>query len=279
MPDPLEKSKPAARTVQNSFALITGASSGIGACFARALAQRERNLVLVARSKDKLADLKNEIAAQNPVRIELVGQDLSVEGAAQQLAKTLAERDISVDLLVNNAGFGAQGRFWELPLDRQAEMLRLNIATLTGLTYLLLPAMIKRRAGGVINVASTASFQPVPFSTVYAATKAYVASFSMGLAEEVREHGIKVLALCPGATATGFFQAGNFAKIDFLGGMQSPEEVVEIGLHAYDRGSSVVITGWLNRAMIFAERLASRRFAAVQAGKLFRPKSEVSGKE
>jgi len=277
--DPLENSKPAATASESSFALVTGASSGIGACFARALAQRGRNLVLVARSKDKLEELKNEIATQRSVRIEVVGQDLSEEGAAQRLAKTLAERGIDVDLLVNNAGFGAQGRFWELPLDRQAEMLRLNIATLTEFTYLLLPAMIKRRAGGVINVASTASFQPVPYSTVYAATKAYVASFSMGLAEEVREYGIRVLAVCPGATATGFFRAGNFAKIDFLGGMQSPEKVVEIGLHAYDRGSSVVISGWLNRAMIFAERLASRRFAAVQAGKLFRPKSEVSGKE
>ncbi len=258
-------------------ALITGASSGIGACFARALAVRGRNLALVARSKDKLEALKSELAPGHSLRIEVIEQDLSLEGAAQRLATALDERGIAVDLLVNNAGFGAHGQFWKLPLDRQAEMLRLNIATLTELTYLLLPAMLERRGGGVINISSTASFQPVPYSSVYAATKAYVTSFSMGLAEEVRGYGVKVLALCPGGTATNFFEAGKFSKTDFPGGLASPEDVVEAGLRAFDGGRSVAITGFINQAMVFAERLVSRRFTAVQAGRTFRPKGLDDG--
>ena len=257
----------------NHFALITGASSGIGACFARALAARGRHLVLVARSKDKLEALKSEITARRSLQIEVVEQDLSIEGAAARLVTTLTGRGIVVDLLVNNAGFGAYGRFWKLPLARQAEMLRLNMVTLTELTYLLLPAMVERRAGGIINISSTASIQPVPYMNVYAATKAYVTSFSMGLAEEVREYGVKVLALCPGATDTNFFAAGQIGKINFVGGLQSPEAVVEAALRAFDRGASLTVTRFYNNFVIFAQRFVSRRFAAVQAGKLFRPKT------
>jgi hypothetical protein len=262
-----------ATNAKESYALITGASSGIGACFARALAARGRHLVLVARSKDKLETLAREITANHSVRIEVIEQDLGVEGAAQRLAATLAEREMAVDLLVNNAGFGAQGQFWKLPLDRQVEMLRLNIGTLTELTYLLLPAMVERRSGGIINISSTASFQPIPYTSVYAATKAYVTSFSMGLAEEVAEYGVKVLALCPGATATNFFEAGQFTTVKLPGGSQSPEAVVEVGLAAFDRGNSLAVTRFLNKLMIFALRLAPRRLAARIAGNMFRPKS------
>jgi short-subunit dehydrogenase len=270
---PLSENSPVPSKTSNHFALITGASSGIGARFARALAARGRDLVLVARSKDNLEALKTEIAARHSVRIEVIEQDLSMEGAAARLTTTLTERGIAVDLLVNNAGFGAHGQFWKLPLARQAEMLRLNMVTLTELTYLLLPALVERRAGGIINISSTASIQPVPYMNVYAATKAYVTSFSMGLAEEVREYGVKVLALCPGGTATNFFAAGQFAKIDFVGGLQSPEAVVEVALHAFDRGESLAVTRFYNKLMIFAQRFVSRRFAAIQAGRLFRPKT------
>jgi len=183
-----------------------------------------------------------------------------------------------VDLLVNNAGFGAQGEFWKLPLDRQVEMLRLNIVTLTELTHLLLPAMLERRGGGIINVSSTASFQPVPYTTVYSATKAYVTSFSMGLAEEVSQYGVRVLALCPGGTATGFFDASQYTKRDFPGGLQSPEEVVEVGLRAFDRGHSLAITRFINRLMVFALRVAPRRLVVREAGKMFRPRGSLAGK-
>jgi uncharacterized protein len=278
MPDPQIKNPSTTPMAKDLFALITGASSGIGACFARALAARGRNLVLVARSKDKLAALKSEISAKHSLRIEVIEQDLSVEGAAERLAAILQERGISVDLLVNNAGFGAHGEFWKLPLARQSEMLRLNIAALTELTHLLLPAMIERRGGGVINISSTASFQPLPYTSVYAATKAYVTSFSMGLAEEVRPFGVKILALCPGGTATNFFDASQWTMRKFPGGLQSPEEVVEAGLRAYDRGRSLAVTRFLNQLMIFAQRLAPRRMVARQAGNIFRPKPSEAGK-
>jgi len=269
---PRENSSTATKA-KETFALITGASSGIGASFARALAARGRPLVLVARSKDKLEALTREIAAKHSLRIEVVEQDLSVEGAAQRLAATLTERRIEVNLLVNNAGFGAQGQFWKLPLDRQEEMLRLNIVTLTELAWLLLPAMVERRGGGIINISSTASFQPVPYTTVYAATKAYVTSFSMGLAEEVAEYGVKVLALCPGPTATNFFDAGQFGKFNVPGGLQTPEAVVEVGLRAIDHGRSLAVPRFIDRLMIFSQRLAPRRLAARIAGNIFRPKS------
>ncbi len=278
MPGPKNESIATATMANSTFALITGASSGIGACFARALAARGSHLVLVARSKDKLETLARDIAAKHSLRIEIIQQDLSQEGAAERLAATLKERGIAIDLLVNNAGFGAQGRFWELPLARQSEMLRLNIVTLTELTRLLLPAMVERHSGGIINVSSTSSFQPVPYTSVYAATKAYVTSFSMALAEEASKYGVKVLALCPGGTATNFFDASQFSKRDFPGGLQSPEEVVEAGLRALDRGHSLAVTRFIDRLMVFAQRLAPRRLVARQAGDMFRPKNLHDGK-
>jgi short-subunit dehydrogenase len=259
------------------FALITGASSGIGACFVHALAARGRNLVLVARSRDKLEALAGEIRGKHAIRIEVVALDLTVDGAPRSLAATLQERAVSVDLLVNNAGFGAQGEFWKLPLDRQTQMLGLNIVALTELTHLMLPAMIARRRGGIINVSSTAGFQPVPYTSVYGATKAYVTSFSMAIAVEAQAYGIKVLALCPGGTATNFFAASQWAKRDFVGGLQSPEEVVEVGLRAFDRGKSLVISRWRDRLMVFSQRLAPRWLPAQIAANMFRPKDAGPG--
>jgi uncharacterized protein len=262
----------------SDFALITGASSGIGACFARALAARGKNLVLVARTRENLETLADEIRARHALRVEVVALDLAVDGASRSLAAILEERGIAVDMLVNNAGFGAHGEFWKLPLERQSEMLRLNVVALTELTHLLLPAMIAQRRGGIINVSSTASFQPVPFTSVYSATKAYVTSFSMAIAEEASAYGVKVMALCPGGTATNFFDASQYAKRNLPGGLQSPEEVVETGLRAFDRGKSLVIPRFLNRLMVFSLRLAPKQFAARMAGDLFRPKGVGPGK-
>ncbi len=272
MPEQIRENFAPAREAQDRFALVTGASSGIGACFARALAARGMNLALAARSRSKLEGIKAEIAAKYSLRVEVIEQDLSAPGAAEQLHSDLKARDIVVDLLVNNAGFGAHGEFWRLPIARQAEMLRLNIVALTELTYLLLPVMIAQRRGSIINVSSTASFQPIPYSSVYAATKAYVTSFSMGLAEEVSAYGVKVLALCPGGTATNFFEAGKFDKISFPGGLQSPEAVVEAGLRALDRGRTLAVTRFINRVMLFMQRLVPRCLVARQAGAMFRPR-------
>ena len=275
MPERESANSTTAAGARGHFALITGASSGIGACFARALATRGRPLVLVARSKDKLEALKAEIAAKHPQRVEVVEQDLSLPGAAERLAAILKERGVVVDLLVNNAGFGAHGEFWKLPLARQLEMLRLNIVALTELTHLLLPAMLAQRRGGVINISSTASFQPIPYTSVYSASKAYVTSFSMGLAEEVSEYGVKVVALCPGGTATNFFNASQYGIREFPGGLQSPEEVVEVGLRALERGRSLAVTRFINGLMVFVQRLAPRRLVARQAGEMFRPRGSA----
>ncbi len=258
------------------FALVTGASSGIGASFAKTLAARGRNLVLVARSQDKLDRLKTELSSKPGLRIEVIVQDLSVPHSASQLASLLSERGIEIDLLINNAGFGAQGEFWELPLERQTEMLRLNIGALTELTYFLLPGMLARKSGGIINVSSTASIQPVPYLATYAATKAYVTSFSMALAEEVRSYGIKVLALCPGSTDTGFFAAGQFTEGNF-GSKQSPDEVAEAGLRALDAGKTMTVTRIDNRIMVFVERFVSRRLVARLAGRVAKPRGTPMG--
>jgi short-subunit dehydrogenase len=278
MSDPQDKNQPTLEMTKGNFALVTGASSGLGACFARALAARGKNLVLVARSKDKMQDLAREIRARHSLRIEVLPQDLSAEGAAQRLVSTLNERGMAVDLLVNNAGFGAQGEFWKLPLDRQSQMLRLNIVALTELTHLLLPPMLARRSGGIINVSSTAGFQPVPYTSVYSATKAFVTSFSMALAEEVCDYGVKVVALCPGGTATNFFDASQYTKREFPGGLQAPEAVVDAGLRALDRGRSLAVTRFINRLMVASLRFAPRRMVAREAAKMFRPKASPSGK-
>jgi uncharacterized protein len=252
-------------------ALTTGASSGIGECFARALAARKHNLTLVARSKDKLLALAEELHAQHAVEVKVLDADLSVPGAAAALFEKLRAQNINVDLLINNAGFGGRGEFWQLPLDRMQEMLRLNIHAVMELTHLLLPAMVARRSGAVINVSSTAGFQPVPYTSVYGATKAFVTSFSTGLAEELRPYGIKVVTLCPGGTRTNFFVAGDYKKRTLPGGLQAPEEVVEAALLALDRKGGLVVPRWTNKLSIISQRLVPRSVVARITARLFRP--------
>jgi len=252
------------------YALITGASSGIGECFARALAVRGQNLVLVARSFDKLRALAEELGAKHSVRVEPVGMDLSEPGAADRLAQLLAERKLTIDLLVNNAGFGARGEFWKLKLARQSEMLRLNIAVLVELTYLLLPRMMAERRGAIVNVSSTAGFQPIPYTSIYAATKAFVTNFSLGLAEELRPYGVTVVTLCPGGTATNFFQASGHEHPKVLGTLQSPEEVVRAGLKALDHGGGLVVPRLLNKLGVVSQRFAPRGLVTKIAGRIFK---------
>ncbi len=278
MPESQGTGPSAPEKTREGFALITGASSGIGACFVRALAARGTPLVLVARSQDKLEALAREIRVKHSRRVEVLPRDLSLDGAANSLCAELHRRGIAVHLLINNAGFGAHGRFWQLPLDRQTEMLHLNIVALTELTRLLLPSMVARRGGGIINISSTASFQPVPFTSVYAATKAFVTSFSMGLAEELRGSGVRVVALCPGGTATNFFDAGAYSTREMPGGLQTPEEVVEVGLRALEKGRTLAIPRFLNRLMVASLRLAPRGLVVREAGNIFRPKGPEAGK-
>lgn len=252
------------------YALITGASSGIGECFARKLAARKQNLILVARSKGKLVALAQELGAAHGIAAEPVECDLSVTGAAERLASFLRDRNLQVNLLINNAGFGARGRFKELPLDRQSGMIRLNVLALVELTHYLLPAMVKARRGSIINVSSTASFQPVPYTTVYGATKAFVTSFSLGLAEELRGTGVSVVTFCPGGTRTNFKEASQYGEAKAPGGSQSAEEVVTVALKALDRGGGLVVPGTKNKAGVFVQRFVPRSWVVRGAGRIYK---------
>jgi uncharacterized protein len=252
------------------YTLITGASSGIGESFARALAARRHNLVLVARSQAKLEALAGELRTAFKIQAEPVTLDLSVPGAAAKLAEILTERKLTIDLLINNAGFGAPGEFWRINLEREAEMVRLNVQALMELTHLILPAMVERRQGAIINVSSTASFQPMPYSALYAATKAFVTAFSLGLAEELRPHGVRVVTLCPGMTATNFFVAGGYGTRRAPGGLQAPEEVVSAALQALDHNGGLVVPRLLNKLGVFIQRFVPRAIVLRVTARMFR---------
>jgi hypothetical protein len=246
--------------------LITGASGGIGEEFARQYAARGANLLLVARSEEKLKALCAELAAKHKVDAQFVALDLSAADAAQRLFDETERRGLQVETLVNNAGFGGLGEFTKQERGRQLNMIDLNVRSLVELTHLYLPAMRGRKSGAVINVASVAGFQGVPFFSVYAATKAFVLSFSEALAEENREQGVKILALCPGATETNFFEAAQ-AVTPKARLMQTSKEVVDTAFAALESGKSHTVCGWPNRLLVFAERLAPRRVVQKMARK------------
>ena len=237
--------------------LITGASSGIGAAFARKLAARGRNVFLVARSEDKLIALCNELGRLTSIRAQYLALDLQEPDAGVQLLEETRKRELEIDMLINNAGFGSMGDFTKLDLDRELEMIQLNIRSLVDLTYRFLIPMRERKSGAIINVASTAGFQAVPFMATYAATKAFVLSFSEALAEENRSHGIHVMALCPGVTETNFFEAAGIDRPP-MRIAQTPEEVVETALRALSRQKTTVISGWANWFTVSAERFVPR---------------------
>jgi short-subunit dehydrogenase len=249
--------------------LITGASSGIGEVFARKLAARGRNVLLVARSEDKLVTLCNELGRSNSIRAQYVALDLGQPESPARLFEEAQKRGLSVDMLVNNAGFGSMGEFATLDLARELNMIDLNVKSLVELTHLFLQPMLDRKQGAIINVASTAAFQPVPFMATYAATKAFVLSFSEALWEENRAHGIQVLALCPGVTDTNFFEAARGHKPPARVS-QTPEDVVDTALRGLARGKSHVISGWTNFLMTQSERLAPRSVITRVAGRMMR---------
>ena len=250
-------------------ALITGASSGIGEVFARKLAARGRNVLLVARSEDKLITLCNELGRSNSIRAQYVALDLSLPESAARLFEEAEQRGLFVDMLINNAGFGSMDEFSKLDLARELNMIDLNIKSLVELTHRFLQPMIERRQGSIINVASTAAFQPVPYMATYAATKAFVLSFSEALWEENRQHGIKVMALCPGVTETNFFEAARGQKPPARAS-QTPEEVVDTALRGLAHGRGHIISGWTNFLMTQSERLAPRSLVTRLAGRMMR---------
>ena len=239
--------------------LVTGASSGIGRELARCFAAEGCRLILVARSRGALDSLAGELKQAHQTQAEVLCADLADPGTPARIFEQMQSTGINVDVLVNNAAFGAQGQFTKLPIERQLEMIQVNVAALTHLARLFLPGMIARGRGGVLNVASTASFQPGPGMAVYYATKAYVLSLSEAVGEELAGTGVTVTALCPGPTATNFAKAANAQTSRlFQRAAMSAESVARIGHRAFRRGRFVVIAGLRNRTLAFSTRLGPR---------------------
>jgi len=227
---------------QTHTALVTGASAGLGAQFATQLAERGHNLVLVARSADRLRRLAEHLRAVHGVRVDVIVQDLAAPDAVARINADLAVAGIAVDLLVNNAGYGTAGRFEEIPDTQDQHQLLVNVVALVGLTRALIPGMLARGHGGVINVGSTAGFQPSPYFATYSAGKTFVLNFSLALRSEYRGRGVRVLALCPGPTQTSFFDT--LGERAALGGKMMPAAaVVQAALRAFDRDRAYVVPG------------------------------------
>jgi short-subunit dehydrogenase len=244
-------------------ALITGASSGIGLELARVFAKNRHDLVLVARNESKLVELAKEVQAGG-IRAHVVVSDLSAPGAVTALTGRVRELGIDVDILVNNAGYGLFGPFLETSLDAELAMIQVNVVALTELTKRLLPGMVARKGGRILNLASTAAFLPGPLMAVYYATKAYVLSFSEAIAAELEGSGVTVTALCPGPTASGFQAAANLEESKLVAGKRLPSarEVAEAGYQAMMAGKTVFVPGLSNKLTLLAPRLFPRRVVA-----------------
>jgi short-subunit dehydrogenase len=249
--------------------LITGASSGIGEAFARRLAALGRNVFLVSRSEDKLVTLCNELGRTNRIRAQYFTLDLSQPESPALLFQEAEKRGLEVEMLINNAGFGSMGDFAKLDLARELNMIDLNVKSLVELTHRFLAPMRTRKKGSIINVASTAAFQPVPYMATYAATKAFVLSFSEAIREENVAYGIEILALCPGVTETNFFEAARGHKPPARVA-QTPDEVVDTALRALGRDKGHVVSGWANFLMVEAQRFVPRSAVVRIAGRMMR---------
>jgi short-subunit dehydrogenase len=253
---------------QSSYALVTGASRGLGKYFARAVAARQQNLVLVARDNDRLAKLAAELEKTYGIRAETLALDLASPGAGGRLAAQLKKRGLKIDLLVNNAGFGDSGEFLKLSLARQLEMINLQNATVVELTYNLLPALIEQRRGGIINVSSMAGFQPVPYATIYSATKSFLTTFSLALEAEMRRYKVAVVTVCPGRLRADPEEPEEGERKKVPGSEQAHEDVVRRALQQFDRGGGLVIPGAMNKFAAFAVAFAPRSRIARLIGKM-----------
>jgi short-subunit dehydrogenase len=256
-------------------ALVTGASGGIGEDLARLFAADGYDLVLVARSASKLEALAAELAAKHGVRATALAEDLADRAAPERIAARLEADGLAVSALVNNAGFGLYGPFAETPWERERQMIDLNVVALAHLTKLLLPGMIARREGRVLNVASTAAFQPGPLMSVYYATKAFVLSFSEATAKELAGTGVTVTCLCPGPTSTGFVDAAGMHKSKLFkrNVPMSSQVVAQIGYDGMMKGKTVVVPGLVNKLLVQSLRVTPRRIVTAVVHKLQEPAS------
>ncbi len=254
-------------------ALITGASGGLGEEFARLCARGKMDLVLVARSEDALKKLGAELERKHGISATVIAQDLSAADAAQAIVDVLKKGNLSIDMLINNAGFGSFGTFHEADAKQQANMIAVNISALTALTKALLPDMVARGHGRILNVASIAAFLPGPLMSVYYASKAYVLHFSLAIREELKGTGVTVTCLCPGPTQTGFETHANLAASKLFKGsyVMKASTVAASGYAACLKGKALVIPGMLNKLAAFIPRLLPRTLATMIAKKVQDP--------
>jgi uncharacterized protein len=254
-------------------ALITGASSGIGEAYAHALAKEGATVILVARSGDKLEKLAHQIRAKYQRRVEVITADLSKKSPGAALAAEVAKRDLKVELLINNAGFGTVGAFHKQEAVRQQQMVALNCSAVVDLSYAFLSDMLDAGHGGIINVASLAAFQAVPYMAVYGATKAFVLSFSQALWGEYHKQGLRVLAVCPGPVETGFFDAtGNASLRKSVPNaiVLKPEDVVAMSLKALRNNQTILVPGYQAKAVAWTSKWMPRRLMAQMSARVMR---------
>jgi short-subunit dehydrogenase len=257
------------RAWSGKWALITGASAGIGVALAEELASGGTNLVLTARRKDRLDALAQRLSSSCKIQTEVFSADLTDPAAPENIFAFTKRKGIAIDLLINNAGFGQYGEFPSVDKQRLLDMVQVNCAAVVYLTHLYLPEMLVRRRGDILILASTASFQAVPYISTYAATKAFDLLFAEGLAEEMKPYGIRVCALCPGSTESEFHAVSGQEK--FIRNAETAQRVAHTGLKALAAGKSYVISGLGNYLGAHGERLVPRRFVTRTAARMFKP--------
>lgn len=252
------------------WALVTGASAGIGRALAEQLAAGGANLVLTARRRERLEELATKLRATNSIKTEIFATDLAQPNAPAEIRAFTQAKNLEIELLINNAGFGAYGALHKSDLARQLEMIQVNCSAVVHLTRLYLPEMVARGHGDILIVASVAAFQAVPYISTYAATKAFDLLFAEGIAEEVRRYGVHVCALCPGSTTTEFREVAGQPEHTFRGA-ETAEKVARVGLRALAAGKSSVISGLKNKLSVEGQRLAPRSLVTRVAAGMFDP--------
>ena len=256
---------------KGKVALITGASTGIGKAYATELAAKGSHVIVVARSKDKLEALAKDLSSKYSIKAYAFAADLSKSGAVQRLAEQIAELGLNVNILINNAGFGTHGRFEDISNERELEMINLNVGSLVDMTHQFLPYMQRQKEGIIVNVASLGSFQSIPYMATYAATKAFVLSFTEAIFAENRHLGVRILALCPGTTKTEFFDEIGTRDMPAING--TPESVVKAGFRGLEKGRSYTIDGTSNYWLAQSSRFLTRKFTVIVTERMTRPAS------
>ena len=241
------------------YTLVSGASSGIGLELAKLFAEQKKDLILVARSKEELNKLAEELRKKHDISVEVIVKDLSVVGSAQELFDEVQAKNVEVETIINNAGFGDYGKFAETSLQKERAMMQLNMITLTELCKLFVQPMVEKKQGTIVNVASTAAFQPGPLMAVYFATKAYVLHFSEAIQNELQDSGVHVMALCPGPTRSGFQEAADMEASSLVQGkIPTAKDVAEFAMAQLEKKKVVAVHGWKNKLLVFLNRTATR---------------------